>query len=249
MIRLVSTELLKVRTTRTVWWLLLAALVLTVLNVSLTVGFAGTDETPPIDSVQTQRNVFASAGAAYLFTLILGILGMTGEYRHQTVSSTFLVEPRRGRVLAAKLLAYAVMGFLFGIATAGLALILAFPLLDLRGIEALSPGVDVPAIIAASIATMTLYAVVGVAIGALLRNQIAAVVGALVWVLVVEALVINLLPEVGKWFPGGAATAMIQANVTTGELLPAWAGGLVFAAYGLILAVAAQLLTVRRDIT
>ena len=181
--------------------------------------------------------------------MILGILGMTGEYRHQTVSSTFLVEPRRGRVLAAKLLAYAMMGFLFGLATAAATLILAFPLLDLRGVAALAAGVEVPAIILASIATMTLYAVVGVAIGALLRNQIAAVVGALVWVLVVEALVISLLPAVGKWLPGGAAQAMVQATITAGDLLPAWAGGLVFLAYGLVLAFAARLLTIRRDIT
>lgn len=249
MTRLVNTELLKVRTTRTVWWLLIATLALTALNLSLTVGFAGTQGSPPIDSELTQRNVFASAGAAYLFPLILGILGMTGEYRHQTVSATFLVEPRRGRVLAAKLIAYALMGLLFGIASAALTLILAFPLLRLRGVDTLAAGVDVPAIILASLAATTLYAVVGVAVGALLRNQIAAIVGALVWVLVVEALVINLLPEVGKWFPGGAAGAMVQANVTTGDLLPAWGGGLVFLAYGLALAVAARLLTVRRDIT
>jgi ABC-2 type transport system permease protein len=249
MTRLVNTELLKVRTTRTVWWLLIATLVLTALNLSLTVGFAGQQGSPPIDSELTQRNVFASAGAAYLFPLILGILGMTGEYRHQTVSATFLVEPRRGRVLAAKLIAYALLGLLFGVVSAILALALAFPLLRLRGVETLAAGVDVPAIMFASLAAMTLYAVVGVAIGALLRNQIAAIVGALVWVLVIEALVINLLPDVGKWFPGGAASAMLQANVPTGDLLPAWGGGLVFLAYGLVLAVAARLLTVRRDIT
>lgn len=249
MTRLVSTELLKVRTTRTVWWLLIAAVALTALNLSLTVGFAGQQGSPPIESELTQRNVFASAGAAYLFPLILGILGMTGEYRHQTVSATFLVEPRRGHVLAAKLIAYAVLGFLFGIVTAAVALILAFPLLGLRGVDTLAAGVNVPTIILASLATMTLYAVVGVAVGALLRNQIAAIVGALVWVLVIEALVINLLPDVGKWFPGGAASAMVQANVTSGELLPAWGGGLVFLAYGLALAFAARLLTIRRDIT
>lgn len=249
MTRLVSSELLKVRTTRTVWWLLLATLALTALTVSLNVGFAGTDETPPIDSEFTQRNVFASAGAAYLFPLILGILGMTGEYRHQTVSATFLVEPRRGRVIAAKLIAYAILGLLFGIAAVALTLVLAFPLLRLRGVETLAAGVDVPAILLAGLVTLALYAIVGVAVGALLRNQIAAVVGALVWVLVVEALVINLLPEIGKWFPGGAASAMVQANVTTGDLLPPWGGGLVFLAYGLVLAFAAQLLTVRRDIT
>ena len=222
-----------------------------VLNLSLNVGFAGTHGTPPIDSELTQRNVFASAGAAYLFPLILGILGMTGEYRHQTVSSTFLVEPRRGRVLAAKLLAYAMLGFLVRAGQRSAAtLILAFPLLDLRGVEPpwLTAWRCQPSSWPAS-PRSTLYAVVGVAIGALLRNQIAAVVGALVWVLVVEALVINLLPEVGSGSPGGAAQAMVQATVTTGDLLPAWAGGLVFLAYGLVLAFAARLLTVRRDIT
>ena len=84
--------------------------------------------------------------------------------------------------------------------------------------------------VAAGFVVMAAYGVIGVAVGALVRNQIAAVVGVLVWMNVVEQIVINSFPVVGRWMPEGAAYALLRLGPTInldGKLLSASAGGLV----------------------
>jgi hypothetical protein len=94
-----------------------------------------------------------------------------------------------------------------------------------------------------------LYSILGVGFGALVRNQVAAIVTALLWVLVGEALLVSFLPEVGRWTPGGAAAAMTHLDPTRGgDLLPPALGAVLFVAYGLALSWGVST-TVRRDIT
>jgi hypothetical protein len=91
--------------------------------------------------------------------------------------------------------------------------------------------------------------VLGTALGALFRNQFAAViVGLLWWQGGIEELVVGLLrrPGLERWLPDGAALALTAPGDTT---LPMWAGALVLAAYGLVLALAGGRLVVRRDLT
>jgi ABC-2 type transport system permease protein len=246
--RQIAAELLKIRTARMWLWLLIGAVAFAALTVLLSGLLAGQQDTPAIETAEAQRNLIGSTSAGYIFTLVLGILGVTGEYRHLTITSTFLVQPRRGLVIAAKLVAYALVGLGYAVACAAVTLALAYPIIALRH-ASVHPSVDVPLIILGAAAGTALYAVLGVAVGALIRNQIAAIVGALAWVLIVEQLIVAFLPEVGKWLPGGAASAMFQASVPGGELLEAWAGALVFVGYALVLAVLGTRLTVRRDIT
>jgi ABC-2 type transport system permease protein len=108
---------------------------------------------------------------------------------------------------------------------------------------------DVALVLLGVLVGAPLYGVLGVGVGALVRNQVAAIVGALAWILVVENLVIALLPDVGRWLPGGAAAALAQLATPEGELLPAWAGGLVFLAYGVVFAVLGTRFVVDRDVT
>ncbi len=99
---------------------------------------------------------------------------------------------------------------------------------------------------------MAAYGVIGVAIGALVRNQIAAVVGVLVWMLALEQIVIPAFPTVGRWMPGGGATnALLQlgpAISADGKLLSASAGGLVLAGYTTMAVTLALALSPRRDV-
>jgi hypothetical protein len=63
-----------------------------------------------------------------------------------------------------------------------------------------------------------------------------------------EDLLVGVLrrPGLGRWLPDGAAAALTAPGDGT---LPMWAGGLVFAAYGLVLALLGGRLVVRRDLT
>jgi ABC-2 type transport system permease protein len=245
---LLRAELLKIRSTRMWWGLLAGALVFVAVQVVALILVAGQQGAPSLDQASTVRTVWGSAGTGSTFVLVLGILGMTTEYRHMTITSTFLATPRRGRVVVAKLVAHAVFGVLFGVACVALTAALAVPLLALKG-AATIPTSTILQVLAASVVGLGVYAVVGVGVGSFIRNQIAAIVGALVWVFLVESLVIALLPQVGKWLPGGAASAMLQATSTRGHLLEPWAGGLLFLGYGLAFAALAAVTTQRRDIT
>jgi hypothetical protein len=106
-------------------------------------------------------------------------------------------------------------------------------------------------VLAAVVLVMALAGPIGVAVGALVRNQIAAVVGALVWLLVAEQLLVALLPGIGRWTPGGATAGLLQLGreaTTHGDLLPPWAGGLVLMAYATVIGLLASAVTLGRDL-
>lgn len=104
---------------------------------------------------------------------------------------------------------------------------------------------------AAAFGVMALYAVIGVALGGLIRNQIIAVSALLVWMLAVEWIVVPSYPSVGRWLPLGAASAVMQLEPSiglAGQLLPAALGGLVLAAYAAVAAVLALRFAPQRDV-
>ena len=252
--RLVRAEWRKVATTRVVWGLLAGFLAWTAINVFAQVLASGQSGAPSgvpaLDSPQGLRNVFASSGSAAVFTLLLGVLSVTGEFRHGTAVGTFMASPRRGRVIAAKVLALPVVALGFAVAGVALTVALAWPLLAWKGVDFdLSTG-QLPTVLAGCVAAVTLYAVLGVGFGALVRNQVAALAVALVWMLLAESLAVSFLPEIGRWLPGGAASAMTLGQpLRGGDLLSQGAGAALFAAYGVVLSVLGALTTVRRDIT
>ena len=89
----------------------------------------------------------------------------------------------------------------------------------------------------------------GVGVGALLRNQVGAIVGALVYLYVVEPIISSIPATAGafKWLPGGATQAM-TASFEGPDILEPWQGALVLLGYGLVAAVLGTFLAVRRDI-
>ena len=96
---------------------------------------------------------------------------------------------------------------------------------------------------------LVIYTVIGVGVGALIRTQVGAIVGALVYLFVVESLIQAIPATSGayKWLPGGALEAM-TATLGGPGLLSAWQGGLVLLGYGLAAAVLGTVLAVRRDV-
>lgn len=249
---LVRAELLKLRTVRLPIWLLVTTLALTLLGVVVTVLTAGLEGSPlSRDSPELLARAAASASGGNVVLLILGIMLLTQEFRFGTATPSFLVSPRRSRVLVAKLFAVAITGLVFAIIAVVVALVVAVGLIALRG-DALVFDTSVLQVLLGVGLVMVLYGPIGVGVGALIRNQIAAIVGVLAYSFIVEQLFIGLLPEVGKWLPGGAASAVLQlGDVATvrGELLPVWGGALLLLAYAAVFSVLGARLTLRRDLT
>ena len=208
---------------------------------------------PQLTDPDAMRGLLGTMGSAQVVALILGILGFTAEYRHGTVTDTFLAEPRRGRLIIAKAVAHALIAVLLAIVTSAVSLVLILVMLPSRAHSPIEPSA-VLGVFGAVVLTYVLYAILGVALGALVTNQIAAIVIAVLWVMLVESLIVAIWPDVGKWLPGGAASGVmdIQATSMTGvgtDLLPVPVAVVVLLAYAVVFSAGAALTTLRRDIT
>jgi ABC-2 type transport system permease protein len=245
----IAAEWFKLRTTRTSWAITLApvGLVLIIsLIAGLTAEFSGgaADESPGSDLMQI-------AGLVQFFALVVGILSVATEFRHGTITPSLLAVPDRLRLVGAKLLTALVAGALLGFVAAGLCAAIVLPLLSSRDIATELDSGGAVELIVGNTAACALYAAIGVGLGALIRNQVGAIIGALGWIFLIEPL-LGLIPGfedvITKWFPSGAANALAGTSETTDALgqVPA---GLVLAAYA-VLFVAAGLYVLRdRDVS
>jgi ABC-2 type transport system permease protein len=253
-IRLVRAEFGKLFSTKLWLWLLLGAVLLTALFVSLTIGFSDqpNNPAPKLNTVIGQKNLLSSASAAGIWTLILGTIAVTGEFRHQTVTPTFLATPHRGRVVIAKLISYALTGIGYGLATIVVLLAIALPWLSAKSIDFSLSADGIPGTLVGIVLSVAVYTVLGVGLGALIRNQIAAIVGSLVYLLVIEAFVRGLpwIRDYYQYFPGGANAALTgNAPGPNTHLLQPYQGGLLLVGYGVVFAILGTWLAVRRDVT
>jgi ABC-2 type transport system permease protein len=213
--------------------------------------FAGDEESglPAVGTPQYEELILATSANANVLFLILGIIGMTQEYRHRTATPTFLTTPRRGRVVVAKLLAYALAAVPFALLVVAVNYVVVAIHAGTRG-AAPALNADNLTMLGSSGLALVIYAVLGVGLGALLRNQVGAIVGGLVYLFVVEPIIRQIPATSGayKWMPGGAMEAL-TATFQGPELLEAWQGGLLLLGYGLLAALLGTFLAVRRDVT
>jgi ABC-2 type transport system permease protein len=199
--RLLRAELIKLRTTRTFYALAGVAVALSVLVTTLV---ASIDE-PTKDDVLTTvfLNDFSS-----LFVMILAIVGITGEWRHRTITSSLLAAPDRLRFLAAKTLAFAAAGALLSLAISVAIAIVGMAILELR--DQVTPELgDLLEQIARNAFVSALLGALGVGLGSLIRNQPTAIVTILLGVFVVDQTLAFLVPEVERFSPlGGLPNAV-----------------------------------------
>jgi ABC-2 type transport system permease protein len=248
MTRLIRAELLKLRTVRSFWLSVVAVLAFVPVTIAMNITGAGAAGDLPLDSGEGVRNVMSAASSGSFLFLVIGIVIMAGEFRHDTATSTFLVAPDRRRVVGAKLAAGALAGAVVAVAASLVTLAVGLPWLAARDVDVTAYGADVALALLGSIAGTAVCGLLGVGLGSLLRNQTAAITVTLVWVFTVEALLVVFAPGVGRWLPGGAGSALSGASMAEGGLLPVWAAALVLAGYGLAFAAAGARLVVRRDI-
>jgi ABC-2 type transport system permease protein len=251
---LVRAEWTKLFTTRVWLGLVLGACVLVGAFAALFTGFAGVEQDgrpglPAVGTPEFAHLAFAVGTNAVALLLILGIIGMTQEYRHRTATPTFLTTPRRGRVVVAKLVAYALVAIPFALAVLATSVIVVQVYAGARGTApSLTDGENLR-ILGGAWAALVIYTVMGVGVGALLRNQVGAIVGALVYLYVAEPVVRWIPATAGayQWMPGGALEAM-TATLRGPDLLTPWQGALLLLGYGLVAAVLGTFLAVRRDV-
>ena len=194
--RLLRAELIKVRTTRTFYALAGVSVALSVLIVSLSAALSE----PSPDSVIS--DVFLS-DLSSLFILILAIVGITGEWRHRTITSSLLAAPDRLRFLAAKTLAFAAAGAMLSIAISVAIGIVGYAVLEVR--NQVTPDVgDLLELFARNAFVAALLGAVGVGLGSLIRNQPTAIVTVLIFSFVIDQTLAQLVPGVERFSPLGA---------------------------------------------
>jgi hypothetical protein len=254
------------------WWLLGLVLAAYMVFLGVVMGFSLTTDPSSMtggmgggDSVvltgrQVAETVYTLAvSVGYVFPLVIGALSMTGEFRHQTITPTLLAEPRRGRVLVGKLAVGGVLGALYGaVGTAG-AVLGGLPFLLTKGDGAYLGDGAVLAQLGFSVLAMAIWCVIGVGLGSLLTNQVAAVVVILAFTQFVEPILrigltaVDALAGVQKFLPGAAAEALAGSSLysSTGmvQLLDRGWGAVVLLGYAALFAVLGRWTTLRRDIS
>ena len=238
-----SSELLKLRTTRMAGLLLLAAAGLTLLGVFVEGASASAAELAGDDQ---QRTLLGAGSSAVFFATLVGLLTVTSEFRYGTIRPTLLVQPRRRIVLAAKLTAAALAGVVLTLVCIALSLAAGLAILVVRGVERVPSGADLIALMAGAIAAAGLSALLGVAIGALIRNQVGAIVAVVAYAFLVDATLFAATPGVGRFLPGKAGDAL--AGQPVDHLLSPGAGALALIAWTLAFVLAATVRTERSDV-
>lgn len=259
-------EWLKVRTTR-MWWILLLVMVGYVGLTAAFIAFAfgalpeAAPGAPSLDD-RTTLLVMYTLGLplGYVFPVVLGVLAITTEYRYQTLTPTFLGEPRRGLVLTAKLLVSFALGLVAGVLALAASVVAAAPIVALTGHAVMLDDPLIWRSLAQACLGMALWAAIGVGLGALLRNQVAAVVAIIAFSQLVEPIARfglnawSATRDIAQFLPGAAADAMAGASVynvgsVAPQLLQWWQGGLVLATYAALFCLLGGRLTLQRDVT
>lgn len=261
--------------TTSLWWIL--AIVLVAYVGSTAGGLAGffgalasgalSEEAvsgPAIPEGMLPPLIYSLATAiGYIFPLLIGTLLVTNEFRHKTLTPTFLATPRRGIALTGKVLAGVVMGVIYGI----LALISTVGpgagLMAVFGISAELDRAETWALLGRIVIAFVLWVLVGIGVGTLVRNQVGAVVGVIAFTQFVEPIVrtvagfIEGVGDAARFLPGAASDALVGASIysTLGDVsggaapLDWWLGGLVLLGYAVFFLVLGGLLSWRRDVT
>lgn len=238
MIALVRGELIKVRSTRTALGFAAASLliVLAVVLISILV------EDPV--SADDKRASFNVGAALSVPLLLYGIVGATGEFRHRTLAPAVLIEPFRARLTAARLVAYVVTAAALAVVMLVVAFVVGLPLLSGQ------PGPDLASsdllqVAAGAVIVAVLCAALGIGIGVLVKNQVAGVVGILLWMFVLEPLVTLIDDWLVKISILGAASTV--GGDSSDEI--SWAGGvLVLGIWAAVFVAIGLFVDARRDV-
>jgi ABC-2 type transport system permease protein len=258
----IKAEFRKFFTTR-LWW----GLAIPVFGISATMSaFLGSITNPevnksvglpPVPALQAATSVYtAGVGLGYLFTLCIGVLMIGSEYRHKTISVTFLAVPKRAKVMLAKVVAILGIGGLYGVLFLTAAVGFGGTILASRGLPAFPEAGQLGRTLLLVLLALGLWGLIGLGAGILIPNQVAALLIMIGLAMIVEPIVglwfsvTSWGAQVAQFFPSHATQAMLSSAPPPGtSLLSWWGGALVLLAYAAVMAGIGSLLTIRRDVT
>jgi len=260
MIRQIRIELVKLTTVRFSYGLLAFTAALTGIFSAIEASRAGTSNgVAPLNTYSGLSAIVTGGVWGLMFAAVLGATISSGEFRHQTATLTYLATPDRTRVLAAKMVAGAAGGAVFGLA-----------------VDVVATGVGLGFVAGhhypVSIGAVTfvrfglghlvggaLMGSLGVVLGSLVRSQLASVIGVFVWSIILESLIGASFTAIRPYLPYTAATSLAgtalgaagfgpSRTVSGGAPLPFAAATVLLAGLAVVLAFVAARTTVRRDI-
>jgi ABC-2 type transport system permease protein len=245
---LLRSEFLKLRTApRTTLGLTLGLLAITVLGSASTASSASGE----FGNNSAVWDLMELASISAVFTLILGILIVTWEYRHGTITPTLLAAPRRERVMAAKLFTALVTGAVLAVVCLGLALGIAAVWLGGLDIERGQWELAGRIVLGAA-----LWSAFGLGIGAAIQSQVGTIVSSLIWFLLVEN-ILSVIPRVERiadYLPGSAIDRLVSTEAlrndagTVSTAYGLWGAALLATAYVVGALVIGTVLVQRRDV-
>jgi ABC-2 type transport system permease protein len=262
--RVLRSEYTKVTSTR-MWWVLALVLFgyvgISAAGIALVFGFQAEDQGIPFDSLPPLVFSFASS-VGYVFPLLIGALAVTNEFRHQTLTPTFLAGPRRGGVLGGKLATSVLFGALYGVVGLLASVGIGALILGLFSIDPMLGESDTWAMFGRVVLAMALWGAIGVGVGVLIPSQVGSIVVILAFtqflepILRIAAGLVEVLAEIAQFLPGAASDALVGASffsVAGGPMaaptLEWWQGGLVLAGYAGLFTVLGYATSWRRDVT
>ncbi|HEY6799781.1 MAG TPA: ABC transporter permease [Agromyces sp.] len=272
-LRAIAAEFQKVFTTR-MWWLLAILLVAYVAFLAGGLGAflgwavenpdaaasAGNTQLPPGMNLAPLVYSFASS-VGYVFPVLLGALAVTSEFRHKTLTPTFLADPQRSVVLAAKFVSQLALGAGLGVVAFATSVGAGAGALALFGLDTGLDSSDTWALIGRGVLAMALWGTIGVGLGTLVTNQVAAIVIVIAFTQFVEpvlrlaASLSDITANIGQFLPGAASDALVGASfysvasVGAAQSLEWWQGGLVLLVIGAVATVVGGATTWRRDVS
>lgn len=260
-------ELRKVLTTR-LWWVLMLGLTayMAFLAGILAVAFANPEAMGgadtggfALDPSAVATSIYTlPASTGYVFPLVVGTLAVTAEYRYQTITSTFLAQPRRGVVLTAKMGSSLLVGLALGVVATIATVAVGAAALEALGEQARLGESGVQRSVVLTCVAMGVWAMVGVGFGSILTNQVLSIIVVLAFTQFVEPILRfflstnEALSGLSRFLPGAAGEALagggLFGGVSLADPLAWWQGGLVLLAYAVGLAAVGAATTLRKDV-
>jgi hypothetical protein len=133
------------------------------------------------------------------------------------------------------------------LAAVAISIAVGVPILMVKGIEVTWSTTGLAGVVGRLIGATVLWTAIGVGVGLAVKHQVAAIAGALVWILAAEGIFSGLVPDVARYFPGAAGFALVGINAA--ELLTPSLGAVMLAGYALVALATGAVLMQRRDIT